>query len=71
MEAVESDTTIYIMTERIRPLRVVLPSWKSKTVQEREDWLLWGLHRISVCHLVFALIYNLIVPAEDSTYIFE
>jgi len=49
MDAVESDTTIYIMTERVRPLRSVLSSMTSKTEQEREDWLLWGIHRISVC----------------------
>ncbi|KAF8637981.1 hypothetical protein AX16_010613 [Volvariella volvacea WC 439] len=48
MDAVESDTTIYIMTERVRPLSQVLPQWTSRAAQEREDWLLWGLHRISV-----------------------
>ncbi|KAF6760083.1 other/SCY1 protein kinase [Ephemerocybe angulata] len=48
MDAVESDALLYIMTERVRPLPSVLPSWASKTEQEREDWLLWGLHRISI-----------------------
>ncbi|TEB37493.1 hypothetical protein FA13DRAFT_1786619 [Coprinellus micaceus] len=48
MDAVESDSNLYIMTERVRPLSSVLPSWASKTEQEREDWLLWGLHRISI-----------------------
>ncbi|KAF8972894.1 armadillo-type protein [Flammula alnicola] len=48
MDAVESDSTIYIMTERVRPLSSVLPQYSTKTAQEREDWLLWGLHRISV-----------------------
>ncbi|KDR75324.1 hypothetical protein GALMADRAFT_226987 [Galerina marginata CBS 339.88] len=48
MDAVESDTSIYIMTERIRSLSSILPHYSSKSVQEREDWLLWGLHRISV-----------------------
>ncbi|KAF5321514.1 hypothetical protein D9619_001358 [Psilocybe cf. subviscida] len=48
MEVVESDTTIYIMTERVRPLSTVLPQYSNKSAQEKEDWLLWGLHRISV-----------------------
>lgn len=48
MDAVESDALLYIMTERVRPLPSVLPSWASKTEQEREDWLLWGLNRISI-----------------------
>lgn len=50
MDAVESDTSIFIMTERVRPLQSTLDSWKSKSVQERSDWLLWGLHRISVSY---------------------
>ncbi|KIK09338.1 hypothetical protein K443DRAFT_83149 [Laccaria amethystina LaAM-08-1] len=48
MDAVESDNVIYIMTERVRPLQPELSKWASKSVQEKEDWLLWGLHRISV-----------------------
>ncbi|KAF9268803.1 ARM repeat-containing protein [Marasmius fiardii PR-910] len=48
MDVVETDTTIHIMTERVRPLELALPSWTSKSVREKEDWLLWGLHRISV-----------------------
>ncbi|TFK25545.1 ARM repeat-containing protein [Coprinopsis marcescibilis] len=48
MDAIESDSTIYIMTERVRPLTSVLPSWSSKDQQDRQDWLVWGLHRVSV-----------------------
>ncbi|EIW82556.1 ARM repeat-containing protein [Coniophora puteana RWD-64-598 SS2] len=48
MDAVEADSGIYIMTERVKPLSVTLPLWASKGAKEREDWLLWGLHRISV-----------------------
>ncbi|GAW00339.1 armadillo-type protein [Lentinula edodes] len=48
MDVVESDTTIVIMTERVRPLDAALQAWTSKGVQEKEDWILWGLHRISV-----------------------
>ncbi|KAJ7594647.1 hypothetical protein C8J56DRAFT_927286, partial [Mycena floridula] len=48
MDAVESDNMIYIMTERVRPLRPDLQARQTKGSQEKEDWLLWGLHRISV-----------------------
>lgn len=48
IDAVATDTTIYVMTERVRPLSSVLNNWSTKTSQEREDWLIWGLHRISV-----------------------
>ncbi|KAF8070341.1 armadillo-type protein [Lyophyllum atratum] len=48
MDAVETDSNIYIMTERVRPLQTVLPTWSARDPKEREDWLLWGLHRISV-----------------------
>ncbi|KAJ7128934.1 armadillo-type protein [Mycena crocata] len=48
MDVVETETTIHIMTERVRPLQATLQSWASRGTQEREDWLLWGLHRVSV-----------------------
>lgn len=48
MDAVEADGTVYIMTERVKPLSAELPSWEAKPVNERQDWLLWGLHRITV-----------------------
>ncbi|KAJ3517647.1 hypothetical protein NLJ89_g377 [Agrocybe chaxingu] len=48
MDAVESDSSIFIMTERVRPLSSVLAQYSTKNAQEREDWLIWGLHRISV-----------------------
>ncbi|KAI0743379.1 ARM repeat-containing protein [Daedaleopsis nitida] len=48
MEVSETDTTIHIMTERVRPLGPAITEWQSKSVQEREAWLVWGLHRISV-----------------------
>jgi len=49
IDAVETETSIHIMTERVRPLRSTLDDWALKSQQEKEDWLLWGLHRISVC----------------------
>ena len=48
MDAVESENSIFIMTEHVRPLSNVLPQYSTKKAQETEDWLLWGLHRISV-----------------------
>lgn len=51
IDAVATDTTVYIMTERVRPLSSVLDGWSSKTAKDRETWLLWGLHRISVREL--------------------
>ena len=49
MDAVETDTTVYIMTERVRPLQSELQNLSTKNVQDKQDWLLWGLHRITVC----------------------
>ncbi|EIN12027.1 ARM repeat-containing protein [Punctularia strigosozonata HHB-11173 SS5] len=48
LDVVETETTIFIMTERVQPLSAALSSWRGKGVVEKEDWLLWGLHRISV-----------------------
>jgi len=48
MDVVEADGTIYIMTERIKPLSEELSSWETKPKKDRQDWLLWGLHRITV-----------------------
>jgi SCY1-like protein 1 len=48
MDVVEADGTIYIMTERVKPLSEELSSWEAKPVKGRQDWLLWGLHRITV-----------------------
>ncbi|OAX38865.1 ARM repeat-containing protein [Rhizopogon vinicolor AM-OR11-026] len=48
IDVVESDSAICIMTERVRPLPLALSGSSSKAAHEREDWLLWGLHRISV-----------------------
>lgn len=52
MDAVETETQIYIMTERVRPLPNTLKLWASRGAKEKEDWLLWGLHRISVRHIL-------------------
>jgi SCY1-like protein 1 len=46
LDAVETDSTIHVVTERVTPLAPALVDRKGK---DREDWLVWGLHRISVC----------------------
>ncbi|KAG2142740.1 uncharacterized protein EDB93DRAFT_601216 [Suillus bovinus] len=48
IDVVESDSAICIMTERVRPLPLALSQSSSNVAREREDWLIWGLHRISV-----------------------
>jgi SCY1-like protein 1 len=48
LDAVETDSTIHIMTERVSPLSAALQDRSGKSQKEREDWLLWGLHRITV-----------------------
>ncbi|KAG0700943.1 armadillo-type protein [Suillus ampliporus] len=48
IDVVESDSAICIMTERVRPLPLALSQSSSNVQREREDWLIWGLHRISV-----------------------
>ncbi|KAL6308201.1 ARM repeat-containing protein [Sparassis latifolia] len=48
MDAVETDNTVYIMTERVRPLSSAIQEWTSKGAREREDWIVWGLHTVSV-----------------------
>ncbi|KAF8332636.1 armadillo-type protein [Cantharellus anzutake] len=45
---VENDTTIYIMTERVRPLGVSLSALGDKSPTSKEEWLIWGLHRITI-----------------------
>ncbi|KAI0292501.1 ARM repeat-containing protein [Multifurca ochricompacta] len=47
MDAIEADSTIYIMTERVKPLSTELSLWEATPAKNRQDWLLWGLHRIT------------------------
>ena len=48
MDVVELESAILIMTERVRPLSAALQAWASESQQERQGWLIWGLHRVSV-----------------------
>ncbi|KZT56219.1 ARM repeat-containing protein [Calocera cornea HHB12733] len=47
IDVVETDSVIYIVTERVTPLRVAMEQWTGKG-KEREDWAVWGLHRVCV-----------------------
>jgi SCY1-like protein 1 len=48
MDTIEADGSIYIMTQRVKPLSAELSSWQGTPTKDRQDWLLWGLHRITV-----------------------
>ncbi|QRV93771.1 kinase-like protein [Ceratobasidium sp. AG-Ba] len=47
IDVVETDTSIHIVTERVQPLWSALERWANKPAKSREEWLIWGLHRIS------------------------
>ncbi|KAH8119599.1 hypothetical protein DFH11DRAFT_1565893 [Phellopilus nigrolimitatus] len=47
IDGVDSDSSVYIMTERVRPLGQAIQSSTAKSTKEKEDWNVWGLHRIS------------------------
>lgn len=48
------------MTERVRPLPLALSQSSSNVPREREDWLIWGLHRISVRIVLLVCVQALI-----------
>lgn len=48
IDVVETDSTLYIVTERVQPLGAAISSWSNKPVAAREEWLVWGLLRIAV-----------------------
>lgn len=59
IDLVEQGANIWIMTERVRPLRGALFSWGSGTEgtagtkgkaknKSKEEWTIWGLHRIAI-----------------------
>ncbi|KAG8744486.1 hypothetical protein FRC10_010051 [Ceratobasidium sp. 414] len=47
IDVVETETSIHIVTERVQPLWAALERWSGKPAKSREEWLIWGLHRIS------------------------
>ena len=56
IDSVETDTHVYIATERVRPLQGVLRDWMSGGAltggqgkgKGKEDWIGWGVKSISV-----------------------
>ena len=66
IDAVETDTTVYIMTERVKPLGNALQNVPFKVAKEKEDWLVWGLHRLSVSALALILCRLLKLCSTDS-----
>ena len=49
VDAVETDTSVSIVTERVQPLGKALANASQRGAREKEDWLVWGIHRVSVC----------------------
>ncbi|KAF8590947.1 ARM repeat-containing protein [Ramaria rubella] len=43
IDVIETDTTIQLVTERVQPLGTAIRN----SPQAKEDWLVWGLHRIA------------------------
>lgn len=50
VDAVETDTSVSIVTERVQPLGKALSNASQKGARDKEDWIVWGLHRVSVCN---------------------
>jgi SCY1-like protein 1 len=50
IDSVETDTHVYIATERVRPLEGVLRDWPtgSSKGKGKEEWIGWGVRSISV-----------------------
>jgi SCY1-like protein 1 len=45
----ETDSCVYLATERVRPLAMVLDEEKFASMVQKEQWLTWGLERTTVC----------------------
>lgn len=61
IDSVETDTHVYIATERVSPLEGVLRDWESGGSMSssssakgkgKEDWIGWGVRSLSVSHHV-------------------
>ena len=49
IDTVDSDSMVYIMTERVKPLGEVLGAPSTLEAKVKEEWNTWGLQRIAVC----------------------
>ena len=52
LDAYETETAVYIVTERVQPLSKSLEGESDRAAAATEEWLIWGLHRISVRQLL-------------------
>jgi len=53
VDSIETDTYVYIATERVRPLQSALRDTDLKG-KAKEEWIGWGVKSISVCDRVLA-----------------
>jgi len=55
VDSIETDTHVYIATERVRPLQSVLRDTDLKG-KAKEEWIGWGVKSISVSDRVLAVL---------------
>ena len=55
VDSIETDTYVYIATERVRPLQSVLRDTDLKG-KAKEEWIGWGVKSISVSDRVLAVL---------------
>jgi hypothetical protein len=55
VDSIETDTHVYIATERVRPLQSVLRDTDLKG-KAKEEWIGWGVKSISVSDCVLAVL---------------
>lgn len=49
IDVVETDTQMWIMTERVVPLPIAVQAYEGKGKEkEKEEWTIWGMHRICI-----------------------
>ena len=48
LDSVDTETHVYIATERVRPLAGVLRDWKTGGGKGKEHWIGWGIRSIAV-----------------------
>jgi hypothetical protein len=55
VDSIETDTHVYIATERVRPLQSVLRDTDLKG-KAKEEWIGWGVKSVSVSNCVLAVL---------------
>jgi SCY1-like protein 1 len=51
IDCFDTESAVYIVTQRVTPLTVVMEEEQLADKEQREQWLIWGLERITVCIL--------------------